>query len=267
MKLYRFTLGKVWITVSLIWLFVGSTPLLAKASDQVLRLAVIYVEEPPFIYTIKDSEYRGIVPSLARALSRELGLRLEFLPTPRKGLEQSLLDGRADMTWLSPDWALNKKQLIFSDLVFLHKEFLYSKEPFIESNDPLDWLKDKTICIREDYQYPSLNRFFVDGVARAVKVSSQVPLIKLLLKDRCDVMYVNEYRESWMATSLGVKRKIWRSSRALSESDLGFMFNQNWQTKMPQINQALTSIKASGELHRIIQSNIHPKVFTTVASN
>ncbi|MEP1445907.1 MAG: transporter substrate-binding domain-containing protein [Paraglaciecola sp.] len=251
----------------MIWLFVGSTPLLANESAKVLRLAVIYVEEPPFVYTKNSSEYLGIVPSLARALSRELGMRLEFLPTARKGLEQSLIEEKADMTWLSPDWVMNKDKLIFSDSVFLHREFLYSKEPFVESSDPLDWLQDKTICIRQDYQYPSLNRFFEDGIARAVKVSSQVPLVKLLVKERCDVMYVNEFRESWMIASLGIKHKLWRSSKALAESDLGFIFNQNWQTKMPQVNQALTSIKASGELDTIIQSNIHPKVFSKIASN
>lgn len=267
MNVYLFTLGKVWLTVSLIWLFVGSTPLLANDNAKVLRLAVIYLEEPPFVYTKNDSEYLGIVPSLARALSRELGMRLEFLPTARKGLEQSLIDGKADTTWLSPDWVMNKSKLIFSDSVFLHREFLYSKEPFIESSNPLDWLQNKTICIRQDYQYPTLNRFFDDAVAQAVKVSSQVPLVNLLIKDRCDLMYVNEYRESWMIASLGIKHKIWRSSKALAESDLGFMFNHNWRTKMPQINQALMSIKDSGELETIIQSNIQPKVLTTLASN
>jgi polar amino acid transport system substrate-binding protein len=245
------------------WMAVVTTSLLADEGGQAaktLRLAVIYLEEPPFVYTTSDSEYRGIVPSLAQALSRELNLELEYLPTPRKGLEQSLLNGKADVTWLSPEWVTNKEQLIFSDPVFLHREFLYSLNPFNESGNPLDWLRDKTICIRQDYQYPSLDPFFVDNVARAVKVSSQVPLVTLLLKERCDLLNMNEHRAIWVTNSLGIERKVWRSSKPLEETELTFVFNKKWQTKMAQVNQALADIKRSGELDAIIQTNIHPSM-------
>jgi polar amino acid transport system substrate-binding protein len=242
-----------------------SAPLMAAPADKTLRLAVIYIEEPPFVYTSASSEYLGIVPRLAEALSRELNLKLEYLPIPRKGLEQSLLDGKADMAWLSPDWVLNKEQLIFSDAIFLHREFLFAKEPFEKNSEPLDWLKDKTVCIRQDYQYPTLNRFFENKVARAVPVSSQVPLVMLLLKGRCDLLYMNEHRATWMTNRLGVEHKVWRSNRALSESKLAFMFTKTWQNRMLQINQALAAIKGSGELDSIIQTNIQPKAVAKVA--
>ena len=78
-----------------------------------LRLAVIYIEEPPYIYMDGSSEYVGILPQLAQALSRELALDLTYLPTPRKDLEKSVIDERADMTWLSPDWVGDEKRLLF----------------------------------------------------------------------------------------------------------------------------------------------------------
>jgi polar amino acid transport system substrate-binding protein len=247
-----------------------TTPLLADEvtpTGKTLRLAVIYIEEPPFIYTTPNSEYRGILPSLAVALSRELNLELEYLPIARKGLEQSLIDGKADITWLSPEWVTNKQQLIFSEPVFLHREFLYSLVPFNKSDNPIDWLKDKTICLRQDYQYPSLKRFLTDNVARAVKVSSQVPLVNLLLKERCDVLYMNEHRATWMTSSLGIQRQIWRSSKPLEETGLAFMFNKKWQSKMPQVNQALADIKRSGELAIILKTNIHPSILALSKSD
>jgi polar amino acid transport system substrate-binding protein len=247
-----------------------SSPLLAEVTaqtDKTLRLAVIYIEEPPFIYTSPTSEYMGIVPSLAKALARELNLQLEFLPIPRKGIERSLINDDADIAWLSPVWVKNKKQLIFSDSVFLHREFLYSLEPIDESKNPAYWLKNKTICLREDYQYPSLNRFFANKIAKPVKVSSQVPLIQLLLKKRCDVLYMNEHRASWMVDSLGVEQQVWRSSKPLDEAALGFMFHKKWQVKMAQVNNALADIKRSGELNTIIQTNIHPTLKTIVKTD
>jgi polar amino acid transport system substrate-binding protein len=270
MNLFHVNLPCKWLNILVFWLFVVVTPLLANESAQsakALRLAVIYIEEPPFVYTTTSSEYRGIVPSLAKALSRELGLTLEYLPTPRRGLEQSLIDGKADITWLSADWVTHKEQLIFSDPVFLHREFLYSLEPFSESGAPVELLKDKTICIRQDYQYPTLNRFFAGNIAKSVQVSSQVPLFNLLLKKRCDVLYLNEYRANWMASSLGVSGNIWRSPKPLAETKLAFMFHTKWQTKMAKVNQALGNIKRSGEFETIIQSNIHPTIVSKVTTD
>mgnify|MGYP003646531734 CR=1 FL=1 len=267
MNLSQVDLPAHWLKILVLLMGMVIMPILADEITQAgktLRLAVIYIEEPPFIYTSTTSKYQGIVPSLAMALSRELNLELEYLPIPRKGLEQSLIDGKADIAWLSPEWVTNKEQLIFSVPVFLHREFLYSLKPFSESSNPVDWMRDKTICLRQDYQYPSLNRFFSNKVARAVKVSSQVPLVRLLLKGRCDLLYMNEHRASWMTDSLGIERHLWRSVMPLKETQLAFMFDKTWQTKMTQVNQALADIKRSGELDTIIQSNIHASILSQV---
>jgi polar amino acid transport system substrate-binding protein len=238
-------------------------PLLANEMDppnNKLRLAVIYIEEPPYIYQSGTSEYIGILPQLAKALSRELSLELTYLPTPRKDLEKSVIDERADMTWLSPDWVGDEKRLLFSDPVLLHREFLYSLSPFNESDEPLDWLRGKTVCIRQDYSYPSLMPFFESGVAQALRISSQVSLVKLLQKGRCDLLYMNENKATWKTSGLGIENKIWRSKHPLNEAKLSFMFSQKWQSEMPRINQALSKIKSSGELDSIVQSNTNPKL-------
>jgi polar amino acid transport system substrate-binding protein len=247
------------------WVTAVSFPLWANESDplnKTLRLAVIYIEEPPYIYLDDGSEYIGILPKLAQALSRELALDLTYLPTPRKGLEQSLINDQADMTWLSPDWVVKGELLLFSDPVLLHREFLYSLSPFKENEKPVDWLKDKTVCIRQDYDYPSLSPFFEKGLAEAVRVSSQVSLVKLLQKGRCDVLYMNENKATWMMSHLGINNKIWRSEYPVNEAKLSFVFSQKWQSKMTQINQALAKIKDSGELNAIVQSNTHPAILS-----
>ena len=233
--------------------------------DKKLRLAVIYIEEPPYIYTGGASEYVGILPRLAQALSRELKLDLIYLPTPRKDLEKSVVEGRADMTWLSPNWVGEEDSLLFSDHVLLHREFLYSFTPFNEGDEPSAWLQDKTVCIRQDYAYPNLIPYFESGVAQALRVSSQVSLVKLFQKGRCDMLYMNELRAAWMINRLGIKRKVWRSEYPIEEAKLSFVFNQKWQNHMPAINQAVAKIKNSGELSSIVQSSIDPIILTNVS--
>ncbi|WP_366508997.1 transporter substrate-binding domain-containing protein [uncultured Paraglaciecola sp.] len=150
--------------------------------------------------------------------------------------------------------------MLFSDPVLLHREFLYSLSPFNESDEPLDWLRGKTVCIRQDYSYPSLMPFFESGVAQALRISSQVSLVKLLQKGRCDLLYMNENKATWKTSGLSIENKIWRSKHPLNEAKLSFVFSQKWQSEMPRINQALSKIKSSGELDSIVQSNINPKL-------
>ena len=265
MNLYLSSLSNFLITVLFFCLAGLSVAASAERSDKTngkLRFALVSTEEPPFIYSDSEHELTGIVPSLAQALSRDLVLELEYVPISRKGLEQGIRSGKADVAWLSPDWVENKQQLIFSTPIFSHQEFLYSLSPFAESHLPLDWVKGKTICIRQDYQYPSLSRFFAKNLARSVEVSNQVPLLQLLLKGRCDLLYMNEHRTSWMISRLGIKHLVWRSAEPLKKTNLALMFNPEWQSQMSKINQALINIKHSGELDAIIQTHVHPAVLS-----
>ena len=112
--------------------------------------------------------------------------------------------------------------------------------------------------------YPSLNQILGKEEAqttRTVRVSSQVSLIKILLKERCDLLYTNEYRASWMKNSLGIERNIWRSPKPLDQAKVAFMFNKKWGSKMSEINQALSNIKRTGELDDIIETHVNKREY------
>ncbi|MCF2948613.1 transporter substrate-binding domain-containing protein [Paraglaciecola aquimarina] len=231
------------------------------SNDKLLRVAVIYIEEPPYLYTDANHHYHGIFPSLAQALSRELGLELKYVPTGRKGLEKVLLDDEADMTWLSPKWVSKDTKLQFSAPLIVHREFLYSFSPFNETdneNKILFWLKNKSVCIRQYYKYPNLDPYFQTNIAQAVEVSNQTPLIKLFRKGRCDLLYLDEYRAAWMTNRFNIKRKVWRSSSAIESSDLSFVFGLKWKDRISKINQVVAKIKDSGELDSILANNLYP---------
>ncbi len=81
-----------------------------------IRFAVIYTEEPPYVYSNQMSEYNGIIPKVVEALGRELSFDVAFFPTSRKGLEASIIKGQADFTWLAPEWSQDTERLIFQSL-------------------------------------------------------------------------------------------------------------------------------------------------------
>lgn len=224
--------------------------------DRVMRFAVIYTEEAPYAYSNETTKYSGIVPKLATALGRELGAKVEFLPTSRKGLEATVIKGQADFSWLAEEWVEKNKNLVFSAPVLKHREFLYSLKPFYSSDKPVDWIKGKSICVHQDYIYPILTPFFNQKIAKPINVSSQGHITDLFLSKKCDLLYTNEYRANWAFKALSSEVEIFRSEQPLKQTYQSFLFNKSWQSEMPKINQAIDKIIHSGELKQIVDSEI-----------
>ncbi|MGS2721707.1 substrate-binding periplasmic protein [Paraglaciecola aestuariivivens] len=227
-----------------------------QISNKTLRLAVIYNEEPPFLFTDKNNQFQGILPELAQALSRELNVRIEYVPTPRKGLEQVILSGQADLGFLPKEWIVNSAKMAFSNAAFNHRDYLYSLTAFNTSGDPIAWLTGKTICVRQDYQYPILNQYFDRHIAKPIKVSNQVPLLTLIEKKRCDLVFMNELRKNWMEQNLGFSGKIWRSPLPLEVTAMTFFVKHHNKNVLLKVNQALAKLKHSGELAKILSAFI-----------
>jgi polar amino acid transport system substrate-binding protein len=77
MTLPRYYLNGFLVKSVICWLLASSGNLWADDGAETptnLRFAIVYVEEPPFIYTENTEKYKGIVPYLAQALSRALDL-------------------------------------------------------------------------------------------------------------------------------------------------------------------------------------------------
>lgn len=231
--------------------------------DRAMRFAVIYTEEPPYAYSNQMSEYKGIIPTVVEALARELSFEVEFFPTSRKGLEATIINGRADFSWLAPEWSENTDKLIFSDPVLNHREFLYSLKPFYSSDKPADWVRDKTICVHQDYTYPILTPFFNQKIANPVMVSSEVPITTVFLGQKCDLLYISELRADWTFQSLSPEIAIYRSPQPLKQTQQTFMLSQSWQSLLPKINQAIAKIKNSGELEEIVNLQLQLNLITS----
>ena len=257
MKLLLRWVGKGWVILLVCCLSLSTGLTQAEnhlGQDRAMRFAVIYTDEPHYAYSIQQSQYSGIVPKLVEALGRELGFEVEFLPTSRKGLEASVINGQADFSWLAQEWVENSENLVFSDPVLKHREFLYSLKPFYSGDKPEDWVRGKTICVHQDYKYPLLTPFFDQKIAKPIAVSSQAQITALFLSKKCDLLYTNEYRTNWAFKDLSPEIVIFRSAQPLEQTYQTFMFNKSWHGEMSKINQAIDKIKQSGELQKIVNS-------------
>lgn len=224
--------------------------------SQNLRFGITTLNEPPLVYLDQHSKKAGFVIDLVNALGRELEVEIDFIHLSRKGLEQAVLDGYIDFSWLSPSWTKNIDRLIFSEPFLKHRAFLYSLSEFPNTSSPAEWLNGKSVCLRNDYQYPKLTPFIMNKTAYAVLVSGEAKLFTLLAKGRCDLLHKNEYLAiSEQANQIG-ERQVFRSPEPIAQAPVSFIFDKNRFHNIKLINEALAKIKKSGELNRILERSL-----------
>ncbi|MFT5676649.1 MAG: polar amino acid transport system substrate-binding protein [Paraglaciecola sp.] len=218
---------------------------------------VIYAQEPPLLHSAKNSsEYRGIVPDILSEIGGRLNLDISYLPTSRNKMESALLDGTGDALYLAPEWIKNPSKLIFSEPIMKHEEFLYSLKPFSSEDNAEEWLKDKLICLREDFIYPVIQTFIDKGITKRKDVSSQAPMVSMLLKGRCELIYLTGYLAEWEIKDLGATHSVFRSPKPLETTHVTIGLAKKWQPILSALNESILEFKAKGKIEKIIQRNM-----------
>ena len=235
----------------------GKAPSELNVAPKKFVFMLIHTQEPPFYYSANNlSDYRGIVPDILSGAGRRLNLDISYLPISRNMLETMLLEEKADAFWLTPQWTNNPSKFIFSESAYKQEDFLYSLKHFDAEGTEEDWLRNKSICLRQNYVYPTLQTYIEKGITKRIDVSSQAPMMAMLFKERCELIYLPGYQAEWTAKSLGKSQDIFRSPRPIGTSEVGIVLSKKWQTHITAFDDYILELKNSGEMQKIIQRNM-----------
>lgn len=231
----------------------------SKANDSVLpqkiTFSLLHSEEFPFhYYDEKNAKYQGIYPALLGLLAERLSLKIEIKPISRNRLDLDVIQGTSDATWQTKHWSSQSGNLLFSNVVFSFNEFFYSLNKLDENETIEDWIRGKDICLRKDYIYPALEKYFANKFANKVPVSFNVPLVNMLLNKRCDLMLTDEFIGAWaMAADQG--HLIHQSPKPLEIVEMTLAFNQSWAPYLAKINQQISLMIKDGSVAKVIDNS------------
>ncbi len=223
------------------------------------KFVLYYPQVPPFMYqNSQQQEVAGLIPSLINEFFQRQGIVLSYVIDNRKGAEHRLYAGDVDAMLLAKIWTEHPEQLVFSDPVIMHRDFLFATKPFAEKSAAENWLANARVCTRQYYVYEALEPFFVQGTAR-IDSSSEAAQMRMLQSGRCDYAYMNEHVAAWLQQNQFSDLTLYRSPSSFGNVGLTIAMHKKWQKLLPQLNAFLKEQRENGNIERKLAEEIKLK--------
>lgn len=196
----------------------------------------------------------GIIPDLLQGVTQ---LNISFISNSRKRSEEQIYNNKADMILLSKAWLKHPEKVIATIPIHQHRSFLYRVKEF-PKNFSLEKLhKTELVCTRKGYFYPTLKIYFDNKILERVDSSSQISMMKMLLKKRCDYTAMSEFNAQNVLRSSAFKNKvIYRSEQPISTVPLHIILRAELAREKAILDRHIRQLRESGEFTHIIDKYI-----------
>ena len=226
-----------------------------------IKLTVIHAQEPPLHhYLPSDDKYLGIFKEIAVELAKRIDVDVLYVSSSRGQIEKNINSGVSNAVFLSKDWVLEPEKLIFSNEIFVHKEYLYSTHPFAAGKSLKNWVQGKSVCTRKDYILPKLDPFLQQKIMTRLDIFDDVSIIKMVSKGRCDMALLDELKEIWLTNNTTYFDDLYRSPIYLSKASIRLALNPVWLPQLSAINAHIQDMQQSGLIQKIIDEQSALKV-------
>ena len=226
-------------------------------AEELTKLRIHYPQLPPYIYLNGQSEQvSGILPELFEPFFFAQQLNSQYVFNHPQRAEQALYHGEIDAMFVSQAWLENPDALVFSVAVLSYDDYLFS----IEAEDvalDLTALRELKICTREHYIYPQLEPYFARQGFIRVDASSEEAQLKMLLNQRCDLMYMNDIIARWLMQQQLRQVRLYALPQAIARASLHLSLHPRWQALLPALNQFILQQQQNGTIDRVIQHHSH----------
>ena len=208
----------------------------------------------PF-FMVSSNGYSGIGVEVLNEVVRRSGDKVSFHSMPTKRAHVMLDNNDVDLMVLdSPFWNSDyqMKTIIFTDDIMSVQEYIYLlQENDITITTPSD-LKGKTVNILRGYSYPLVNHEFKEGLFHYQKVDNETSLIKTLLLNRADAIFMDSVAFQYSISIMGHDNALFSRGMQLSNATLGIKIRKEKNHILPRFNKAIADMKKDGTIDNII---------------
>lgn len=223
-------------------------------AEPVFKVAIYYPQVPPYMYASDDNTPRGVIPELLNAFFAQQPYTLQYVYENRYRAEIGLYDGKYDASVLAAKWTMQPEDLLFSQPVLEHRDYLYATSPF--NDDPAS-LTGKTICLRRHYIYSAINAALQRGELIRIDAESEFDQLNMLVNNRCQLAYMNEHVASWLANNRFAEYTFYRRHKAADKTDLTLALHPKWAQLKPQLDAFIREAHRTGVIDRALALHIN----------
>jgi polar amino acid transport system substrate-binding protein len=223
-------------------------PDLTLANEQDLRTSYYHRQNvaPQLFFDDKHRPTSGILYDISHAIAKQLGVKLEMLPIPRKRIEQNLLKNIVDMNCAAnPKW-YKSQDLQWSLPIYQNPDLLINNKGITSLTDLINYQQLK-IGTTLGYIYPEI-RFYLDN-GNILPIASMSPFesYKKYRKNNTSGFIIPTIEFSYLFKGIS------DSVVTLNNNDISCVFSPRMEkSRVQRINQAIADLKSSGEIKAIL---------------
>lgn len=237
--------------LTLIMLFCCMDSVAAESKATELKFVLYYPQVPPYMYqdTTTDKVV-GLVPEVLQDFFSQRNINVRYVADNRTRAEHQLYNGEVDAILLAKEWTQHPEQLIFSEPLLEHQDYLFAREPIAAQGNLAQWVKGKAICTRQYYIYQALDPFFKSNETARVDSSSELTQLKMLLNGRCDFAFMNEHVANWVLHHHFPEQQLYRSAQGFNPVGLTVAFHPRWKSQLAAFNRYLREQRQQGTIEQ-----------------
>jgi hypothetical protein len=234
--------------MALLWLSSAILMLPAQA-EPVFKVAIYYPQVPPYMYAGEDNTPKGVIPELLNAFFARQPYTLQYVYENRYRAEIGLYEGKYDASVLSAKWTQQPEELLFSQPVLEHRDYLYATSPF--TDEPAS-LIGKTICLRRHYIYSAINAVLQSEELIRIDSESEFDQFNMLVNNRCQLAYMNEHVANWLINNHFSAHTFYHQHQAADKTDLTLALHPKWTQLKPQLDAFIREAHRTGFIDRAL---------------
>lgn len=247
-RLYSYCMILPWLSSAIL--------MLPAQAEPVFRVAIYYPQVPPYMYAGEDNSPQGVIPDLLNAFFARQPYALQYVYENRYRAEIGLYDGKYDASVLAAKWTMQPEELLFSQPVLEHRDYLYATRPF---NEKTDSLTGKTICLRRHYIYSAINAALQNGELIRIDAESEFDQFNMLANNRCQLAYMNEHVASWLVNKHFSEYPFYRKPQAADKTDLTLALHPKWALLKPQLDAFIREAHRTGFIDRALARHMRKR--------
>lgn len=210
---------------------------------------------PYLYYSPALNKYDGVIVDILNKTKADYGIETSYVDSHRTRIESAINAGKVDGILSSNSWLKSPENLLSSITVHQHNSFFYKLGKF-DDNFNIELVKSTTICTRNGYVYPSITDLLENKSLIRFDVSSQELMLKMLLKNRCKLVIMNEHNATAILNKPSYQNANIFSSPLPSDTvKVSIFLGPKLHTIKAAIDSTITQMNRKGLIEASIQKH------------
>ncbi|MBT4020315.1 MAG: transporter substrate-binding domain-containing protein [Alphaproteobacteria bacterium] len=238
--------------VALVFTLIQPVPVAAE--ELPLRFGIPTEEYPPYLVKGDDGTL-GIVGDAFSEIAKMSGIRITEVNLPRKRLRKMMAKGKLDAIFSAIEWEDDVSRYVWTNgIILVSDNIVMRADSNLRVRQTAD-LKGKSIVVRADYKYPSLDPLITNGEVTSHKANKFENLLRMVERKHVDLGIIDQNVAKWIIRKEGLK-----FSAPLRFVSPGFdevqyrviLLSKKWLPQVDAFNEALAKLKHSERWQEIL---------------